>query len=93
MERHEILAMMVELKLLGMRLAFDEVLANGVKRQHAAQQIVGDLLASEIAEKQARSIRYQVNSAKLPLAKELSDGVVQNPAFLGYIRRAETAGL
>jgi len=73
MERHEIMEMMAELKLLGMRLAFDEVLANGVKRQHPAQQIIGDLLASEIAEKHARSIRYQVGAAKLPLAKELAD--------------------
>src|SRR5215210_1035848 len=73
MERHEILEMMGELKLAGMRAAFDEVLANGVKRQHAAQQIVGDLLAAEIAEQQARSIRYQVAAAKLPLAKELAD--------------------
>ena len=39
MERHEILEMMVELKLLGMRGAFDEVLANGVKRQHAALKL------------------------------------------------------
>ena len=37
------------------------------------QQIVADLLAAEIAEKQARSIRYQVAAAKLPLAKELTD--------------------
>ncbi len=73
MEPHEILEKMGELKLEGMRAAFDEVLTNGVKRQHAAQQIVGDLLAAEIAEKQARSIRYQVGAAKLPLAKELAD--------------------
>ncbi len=72
MERHEILEMMAELKLLGMRVAFDEVLTNGLKRQHAAQQIIGDLLAAEIAEKHARSIRYQVGAAKLPLAKELA---------------------
>ena len=73
MERHKILEMMGELKLAGMRAAFDEVLTNGVKRQHSVQQIVGDLLAAEIAEKQARSIRYQVAAAKLPLAKELAD--------------------
>jgi DNA replication protein DnaC len=73
MVRHKILEMMGELKLAGMRAAFDEVLTNGVKRQHSVQQIVGDLLAAEIAEKQARSIRYQVAAAKLPLAKELAD--------------------
>ena len=58
---------------LDIETLIDEVLTNGVKRQHAAQQIVGDLLAAEIAEKQARSIRYQVAAAKLPLAKELAD--------------------
>jgi hypothetical protein len=32
---------------------------------------VGDLLQAEIAEKQARSIKYQMTIAKLPLAKDL----------------------
>jgi DNA replication protein DnaC len=73
MERHEILDMMRELKLAGMRAAFDEVLATGLKRQHPVPQIVGELLKAEIAEKQARSIKYQIAIARLPLAKELSD--------------------
>lgn len=73
MERHEILDMMATLKLAGMRAAFDEIIATGLKRQHAVQQIVADLLRAEIAEKQARSIRYQVTAARLPLAKELAD--------------------
>jgi DNA replication protein DnaC len=73
MERHEILEMMAELKLAGMRAAFDELLADGIKRQHSALRIVGELLKAEIAEKQARSITYQMTIAKLPLAKELAD--------------------
>ena len=73
MERHQIIEMMRELKLAGMRAAFDEILANGLKRQHSIPQIIGDLLQAEIAEKQARSIKYQVAIARLPLAKELSD--------------------
>lgn len=73
MERSEILEMMGTLKLAGMRHAFDEVLATGLKRQHPVHQIVGELLRAEIAEKQARSIRYQVAAARLPLAKELAD--------------------
>ena len=44
MERHEILELMRKLKLAGMRAAFDEVLATGLKRQHSLQQIIGDLL-------------------------------------------------
>jgi DNA replication protein DnaC len=48
-------------------------MGNGIKRQHEPPQIVGDLLQSEIAEKQARSIRYQLTIAKLPLAKDIND--------------------
>ena len=73
MERHEVLDLMRELKLVGMRAAYDEVLSNALKRQHPAAQIVGSLLQAEIAEKQARSIRYQVAAAKLPLIKELAE--------------------
>jgi DNA replication protein DnaC len=73
MERQEILAIMDELKLDGMRAAFDEVVANGLKRQHPVPRIVGELLKAEIAEKQARSIKYRLTIAKLPLAKELAD--------------------
>jgi len=71
MERHEILDLMVELKLAGMRHAYDEVIADGIKRQHPVQQIVGELLKAEIAEKHARSIKYQMTASKLPLAKEI----------------------
>ena len=72
MERHQIIEMMHELKLAGMRAAFDEVLAAGLKRQQSVPQIIGDLLQAEIAEKQARSIKYQIAIARLPLAKELA---------------------
>jgi DNA replication protein DnaC len=71
MERTDILALMGELKLYGMRAAYDEVMAAGIKRQHEPPRIVGDLLKAEIAEKQARSIKYQMTLAKLPLAKDL----------------------
>jgi hypothetical protein len=68
MERQEILAIMDELKLVGMRAALDEIVANGLKRQHPVPRIVGDLLRAEVAEKQARSIKYRLTIAKLPLA-------------------------
>jgi DNA replication protein DnaC len=73
MERTQVLELMSTLKLYGMRSAYDEVMGNGIKRQHEPPQIVGDLLQSEIAEKQARSIRYQLTIAKLPLAKDIND--------------------
>jgi DNA replication protein DnaC len=73
MERTQILDLMGSLKLYGMRSAYDEVMAAGIKRQHEPPRIVGDLLQSEIAEKQARSIRYQMTVAKLPLAKDIEE--------------------
>jgi DNA replication protein DnaC len=73
MERSEILTTMAELKLYGMKAAFDEIITTAVKRQHEPQQIVGDLLTAEITEKQARSIKYQVTLARLPLAKDIGD--------------------
>ncbi len=73
MERSEILTMMAELKLYGMKAAFDEIVGTAVKRQHEPTRIVGDLLTAEVSEKQARSIRYQIAIAKLPLAKDVDD--------------------
>src|SRR6202045_801563 len=73
MERSEILSAMGELKLYGMKAAYDEIITTAVKRQHEPAHIVGDLLAAEISEKQARSIRYQITIAKLPLAKDVAD--------------------
>ena len=85
MERTDVLELMSRLKLYGMRAARacpragqrpdpgDEVMTNGIKRRHEPPRIVGDLLAAEIAEKQARSIKYQLTIAKLPLAKDIDD--------------------
>jgi DNA replication protein DnaC len=73
MERSEILAAMGELKLFGMRAALDGIVAAAVKRQHEPQRVIGDLVSAEIAEKQARSIKYQMTTAKLPLAKDVDD--------------------
>ena len=73
MNRAEVFELMGALELYGMRAAYDEVMAAGIKRQHEPPRIVGDLLKAEIAEKQARSIKYQLAIARLPLAKDIDD--------------------
>jgi DNA replication protein DnaC len=73
MDRSEILSTMNALKLYGMKNAYDEVIATAIKREHQPDRVVSDLLTSEIAEKQARSIKYQMTIAKLPLAKDIDD--------------------
>jgi DNA replication protein DnaC len=91
MERTQILDLMSSLKLYGMRSAYDEVMASGIKRQHEPPRIVGDLLQSEIAEKQARSIKCQMTIAKLPLAKDLDDFDFTNtPINEGLVRDLAT---
>jgi len=73
MERTQVLDLMGTLKLYGMRGAYDEIMTTAIKRQHEPPRVVGDLLSAEIAEKQARSIKYQLTVAKLPLAKDIDD--------------------
>ena len=73
MDRADILELMTRLKLYGMRAAYDEVMTTAIKRRHEPARIVGELLSAEIADKQARSIKYQLTLAKLPLAKEIED--------------------
>ena len=105
MERQDILATMGSLKLYGMRAAYDEIIKVALKRTHEPQQVVGDLLGAEIAEKQARSVKYQIAIAKLPLAKDLSEfafaatpvneALVRNlasGAFLAHQRNAVLVG-
>jgi DNA replication protein DnaC len=91
MDRTDLFELMGELKLYGMRLAYDEVMTAGIKRQYEPPQIVGDLLKAEIAEKQARSIKYQLTIAKLPLAKDIDDfGFAGTPVNESLVRELAT---
>jgi DNA replication protein DnaC len=94
MERHELLAMMADLHLSGMRAAYDEVMTDAIRRQHPIQRVLGDLLKAEVAEKQVRSIRYRLAAAKLPLAKELAGfDFSVSPVNPGLVRDLHAGGL
>jgi len=87
MERTDLLDMMTALKLYGMKNAYDEILATALKRQHEPQRFAGDLLKAEISEKQARSIKYQLTIARLPLAKDVDDfAFADTPINEGLVR-------
>ena len=92
MERTEVLDMMSGLKLYGMKAAYDETLAAALKRKHEPQRFVGDLLRAEISEKQARSIKYQLTIAKLPLAKEVDDFTFKTTPINEALARDLAAG-
>jgi len=63
MERHELIGLMRGLKLSGMRAAHHDVMRAGIQHQRSPADIPGDLLNPELAEKTARSIRYQMSAA------------------------------
>jgi DNA replication protein DnaC len=87
MDRSDILELMATLKLFGMRAAYDEVMATAIKRQYEPARVIGELLAAEIAEKQARLIKYQMTLAKLPLANTLLHGSAGWRRELGGVGR------
>ena len=64
--------MMGQLKLIGMRLAYDEVIEDGIRRQQPMPYVVGALLQAQIAAAHARSIAYQMGMARFPMAKTLA---------------------
>ena len=59
MERTDILALMGELKLYGMRAAYDEVMVAGIKRQHEPPRIQ----ARKAANVRARKARPSTSKA------------------------------
>lgn len=73
MERHELFEMMRALKLAGMRAAYDEIMRAGIQHKRAPTEILGDLLKAELAEKTARSVRYQMSAAQFPVMKYLAE--------------------
>ena len=72
---------------VGLGSAYNEIMATAIKRQHEPLRVVGDLLSAEIAEKQARSIKYQLTVAKLPLAKDINDSESLRTSSPGKRRR------
>jgi DNA replication protein DnaC len=59
------------LGLYGMKATFDEILAAGIKTRATPDKILCELLEAEVAERQARSIRYRMGLAKFPVDKDL----------------------
>ncbi|GLR67099.1 ATPase [Acidocella aquatica] len=72
MERQDILAAMTELKLLGMRSAFDEIMGKGMARRDEFYPLIASLIRAEHTHRQARSISYRMTGAKFPVLKDLN---------------------
>jgi DNA replication protein DnaC len=71
MDRLEMITRLKALRLHGMAAAFDEVIDEGIKRTRTPFDVLGRLLQAEDAERQARSVRYQMSVAKFPVYRDL----------------------
>jgi len=71
MLRENILNALGELRLCGMKSAYDEILASGEKCGYTAEKILLSLLEAEAAERSGRSLRYRLEQAKFPIQKEM----------------------
>jgi DNA replication protein DnaC len=71
MLRESILSRLKELRLEGMRSAYDETLALGHKRGDTTEKLLLTLLEAEVTERSARSLSYRLGQARFPIQKEL----------------------
>jgi len=71
MLRESILNRLKELRLEGMRSAYDEVFAVGQKRGDTPEKLLMTLLEAEVTERAGRSLRYRLGQARFPIQKEL----------------------
>jgi len=62
---------MDNLKLFGMRAAYDEVIASGARTKATPEKIILALLEAEQSERRLRAISYQLRQAKFPCSKDL----------------------
>src|ERR1700730_15150491 len=87
MERHEILEVMSELKLYGMRASFDEVAGKGLARRDEIYPLIASLMRAERTHRQARSISYRMGGAKFSVLKDLDTFVfADTPVDEGQVR-------
>lgn len=86
MERTQLFDLMGELKLYGMKAAFDEIMATAIKRQHEPQRIVGDLLnADEVTPSTSPEVKPNAETWL-----DFTDLVFIDPVGTGYSRFAAT---
>lgn len=71
MLRENILDVMKALNLVGMRSAYDEIVACSQKQGYTSEKLLLSLLTAEATERAGRNLRYRLNQAKLPTQMEL----------------------
>ena len=68
----ELVAKLKALKLHGMAQTWPELMAKARHADIAPEQLLGELLAAETAEREVRSIAYQMTAARFPAHRDLA---------------------
>jgi DNA replication protein DnaC len=88
MQHEAMVATLKSLKLFGMAQAVDELASQGSPAYAATQDMLGNLLKAEIAEREVRSINYQIKLARFPAYRDLSGfDFSQSPVNEAMIRQ------
>ena len=93
MQHDAMIASLRTIKLYGMAQAVDELARQGSPAYQDAQEILGTLLKAEMAEREVRSIAYQMKAARFPAYRDLSRfdfaQSVVNEALIRQLHRCE----
>jgi len=91
MQPEAMIMMMKSLKLTGMAQAVADLSQQGSPAYQAALPILGNLLKAEVAEREVRSVGYQLKVAKFPAHRDLAGfDFSQSRVDEGLIRQLHT---
>ena len=88
------LAQLNALHLYGMATAWSELLAEGPRRPVQPEAWLDRLIEAELADRQVRSLRYQLKAARFPVHRDLT-GIdwAETPLPQAQIQQLASAGL
>ncbi len=87
--QHDAMVMSLRsLKLHGMAQAVAELAQQGAPAYQAAQNVLGDLLKAEMAEREVRSVAYQMKVARFPTYRDMAGfDFTQSPVNEAVVRQ------
>ncbi len=87
------IAQLKTLQLYGMAVALSELLAEAPRQPTQPETWLDRLIEAEQSDRQARSLRYQMKSARFPIHRDLTNFIfTETPLTEAQIRQLATAG-
>ena len=86
MKHEALIAGLKSMRLYGMASAVDELASQASPGYLATQEMLGVLLKAEMAEREVRSINYQMRAARFPVHRDLDTVATSCGSALGSTR-------